>query len=132
MADKPQAQQGPQDKSAALVALLTSIVGFDPAKQPTGDKDVLAEVVAEVQKERKDKARGVIKELVVKAMEIRAKIDKSVKAFERERSKDEKDLGKIMTARPVAKKPRPRAKAMRCPPTNPTNPPTRRKRASDK
>ena len=82
-----------QDKVAQLCAKL----GFDPVKSPTGDAKVLASVIEEIQNERAVKVRGQLKELLGKAMEIRAAIDKAKKAFDKEIQKHEKELGKILS-----------------------------------
>ena len=80
------------DKTKKLVDTL----GFDPAKAPTGSAAVLTEVIAEITKERDDKIRIQLKELLTKAMDLRVTVEKAKKAFDKETQKYEKELGKIL------------------------------------
>ena len=84
------------DQNIDKVAALCTRLGFAPARQPTGDGKVLASVIEEIQKERETKVRGQLKELMVKAMDVRTTIDKARKAFDGESRKYEKELGKIL------------------------------------
>lgn len=82
----------PVDKVQQLVEKL----GFDPAKSPTGDASILADVVKEIQEERAKEVKGKVKELLIQAITIRKQIDDAKKKFEKEVQKFEKELGKVL------------------------------------
>jgi len=75
---------------------LAEQLGFDPTKQPAGSADLLAEVVQEIQAERVAKARNKIKEVLLKAMELKTQHEKVRKDFEKESQRFEKELGKTL------------------------------------
>lgn len=78
------------------VAQLCEKLGFDPARQATGDAGLLADVVKEIQQEREKEVKTKVKELLVLAMQVRKQMDDARKKFEREWAKMEKELGKIL------------------------------------
>lgn len=78
---------------------LTELLGFDPTKRPTvggkGSK-LFAEALAEITKERDEKAKQQAAELFRKAIGLVEERNKARKAFQQADQKFEKELGKVM------------------------------------
>jgi hypothetical protein len=78
---------------------LTELLGFDPVKRPTlGPKGgkLFAEALAEITKERDEKAKAQAAELFRKAIALSEERNKSKKAFQQADQKFEKELGKVL------------------------------------
>ena len=79
-----------------VVSRLTALAGFDPAKQPTTTKEIFAEVVADIHKERAERAKVAAREQLLKAFELREKMSKVEREFLSQKAKFDKELGKML------------------------------------
>jgi hypothetical protein len=75
---------------------LAEIVGFDAAKGPNVTGDVLKEVLDEILEDRKQKAKVLAKEQLVKALTLREQMAAARRKFETEWEKSDKELGKVV------------------------------------
>lgn len=86
--------QSPQ--SPKVIALIQKL-GFDPAKQPTGDARILSKVMDKIKAEREALVEKQVEDLVRKLMEIRQTMDKAKKEFDKQYQKHEKEVAKLLT-----------------------------------
>ncbi len=91
---KPQDGNNPKNASDKLVDLL----GFDPTKRTTISKGskLFTEALAEITKERDEKAKGQATELFRKAIALSDERKKARQAFNSADAKFEKELGKVL------------------------------------
>ena len=96
--NQPQGQ--PQQGGKSPADRLIDLLGFDPTKQPTlGPKngDLFKEALAEILKERNDKARAKATELFRKAITLSEDRKKARQAFNKADQTFEKELGKVLS-----------------------------------
>ena len=75
---------------------LEEIIGFNPTKRPTPTATLFAEVAADLNKERVEKAKTQAKELITKAIDLTTQRDELEKKFRKEVERFDKELGKLM------------------------------------
>ena len=75
---------------------LVELLNFDPAKEPSVTKGVFEELVAEVAKERAERAKTKAKEILIKAMDLRTKSAANAREFAKQQAAFEKELGKLV------------------------------------
>ena len=75
---------------------LEKLCGFDPAKKLNATGELLKEVVADLRSKREEAAKEAAKEQLVQAMSLREKMHKARQEFDRQQSKFEKELGKLL------------------------------------
>lgn len=78
---------------------LTELLGFDPNKRPSlGQKGgkLFTEALADIVKERDEKAKAAATELFRKAIQLSDERNKARKAFQQADQKFEKELGKVL------------------------------------
>lgn len=85
-----------KDKPTA-VDKLHAMLGYDPSKHGSADKDMLAEVLKEIQSERSTAIKAKAKEQLQKAIDLRGQMEKLKREFNTQYSKFEKELGKILS-----------------------------------
>lgn len=76
------------------VERLTKVLGFDPAKNAGGG--VFAKAMDEVKKKREEAALSKATALIEQAMDLRQKMDDAERAFNVQKKKFEKELGKLV------------------------------------
>ena len=76
---------------------LTSLIGFDPAKEARTAPTAYQEVLAEITRERQDKAKAKTKEILLKAMDLRQKNANTVREFNKQQEAFEKELKKLLS-----------------------------------
>ena len=76
---------------------LEKLVGFDAAKHPSVTREVFQEVLEDLQKERAEKAKVAATEQIRKALELREKMVKAEREFNKQKEKFDKELGKLLS-----------------------------------
>lgn len=83
------------DQSPA--AKLTTLLGFNAARKSLPvTQEIFKEVLSEVTDERRKAAKGQVKELLTKAMDLHSQAAVAEKKFNQEKAKFEKELGKLI------------------------------------
>lgn len=76
---------------------LTKMLGFDPAKNQTGNQgDVLKAAIEEITEERAEKLQADAKTLLIQAIELRQQIKQAEAQFNGQIKKFNKTLGKLL------------------------------------
>lgn len=75
---------------------LEKLVGFDAAKHPSITNEVFKEVLADLHKERAEKAKAQATEQIRKALELREKMVKAEREFNKQKQKFDQELGKLL------------------------------------
>ena len=87
----------PSNPIVQQIDTLTTLLGFDPGKSPSPTAALMQEVMAEVKKERDDKAKMRAKELLTKAITLREEFAKADRAYNDAKGKFQKEIGKILS-----------------------------------
>ena len=77
---------------------LADLVGYDPAKKPSASKEVFAEVLADLKKERDAKAREAVKVQLAEAIQLREQMHKAESEFNKQKQKFDSQLGKLLNS----------------------------------
>lgn len=85
-----------QNNKATPVMQLEAILGFNPAKEPGVSKSAIDDVVAELAKERSEKAKQVAKGFITQAIGLAQQRAKVVREFNKQVEQFDKEIQKIM------------------------------------
>ncbi len=77
-------------------ARLTELLKFDPVKRPNPTKELLEEVLSELQKDRDAKAKEAARVQLTEAIKLREDMHKVKSEFEKQYRKFDDQLGKIL------------------------------------
>lgn len=75
---------------------LVELLGYEPEKAHKITKELFGEVIEEIKKDRIDVAKNKVKDLLVKAINLRKQADKAKKDFTAQMIKCDEELGKVM------------------------------------
>ena len=100
MAEEGQAQSQPSGQQGnplgEQIAKLTDILGWDPGRSPAPTAALLKQALDEINKERTEKALGMAKEKLQKAIQLREEFAKTERQFNQAKQQFQKELGKIL------------------------------------
>jgi len=83
-------------QSVNLIEELSNVLGHNPTKEPGITKDAFAEILTELQAERKEKAKVKARETVVKAVELAKQMSKARREFEKIEAGFNKELTQLL------------------------------------
>jgi hypothetical protein len=79
-----------------LISQLTTLLQFDPIKEPGITPDAFSEVLAEIARDRQEKAKAKAREVITKAVELRKQMANARREFEKQEREFNKELGKLL------------------------------------
>lgn len=77
---------------------LVNLLGFDPARRPSATQELLKEVLGDLNKERSEKAKELVKAQLAEAVQLREQMHRLESEFNKNRAKFDKQLGKILNS----------------------------------
>jgi len=86
------------DDKVDNVERLVKRMGFDPASRPSASEDLLKEVLAELNKERQEKAKVALKATMEEAVKLREEMKKVDNQYNQTRANFNKQLGKLLNS----------------------------------
>src|SRR5690349_13448095 len=86
------------DNKVDNTARLTELLKFDPVKRPSPTRELLEEVLADLQKDRNVKAKEAARVQLTEAIKLREDMHKVKSEFEKHYNKFNDQLGKVLNS----------------------------------